>query len=156
MAKESGLNKNLSNNTKEGSMDIGGNKFTMKPVALTDMSNDRIYSFTYGTAETKSGTKGRGMSIGDDLYDSTPLIVVLNSDSKHLLGLNIHYFDVVSEKTRFIVKMRLGKNFDQRLIKKSIHLYRLDRIRSRIYEVNNLIADQKVLSSAANWVTVKK
>lgn len=139
---------------KEGLIQINNRNFILKPVGLSDVEQDRIYTWIYDAKGP--GTDGRNMAIGDGHYDRAPLCSIVSADVKGITALNVHYFDALPYKTRFIMKVRKGLVFDRKMVEKSIHRYRLDRIQSRIYEVKDLFMDATVLFSIADWKKVQR
>lgn len=134
---------------REGVITISGSNFTLKPVALSDMSPNRVFTFLYGAQS--SGTTGRS-GVPENSFDRTPLITPINIGKQYLDGLNVHYLSAISEKTRYIMKFRMGSGkLEAASIRQMFHRYRLDRVDSRIYMVKDLFVDASVLLSVADW-----
>ena len=135
--------------SQERILGLSGQNFKLKPVNLYEIEEDKIYTWSYQAIT--SGTTGKGLSIGDGFYDQNPLCLVLGASMKGILALNTHYLEMLPYKTKFIFKFRRGTAYNNNMISLMIHRYRLDRIKSQIFEVNDLVVDYEILKSKATW-----
>lgn len=128
-------------------------KFDLKKVSAGEVKEDGIYTWTY-KAE-KAGTTGRGVSTGDGYYDARPLCVILQIDKGGILALNTHYLENVISRGRLIWRLRKKQDVTRGMLEKMIHRYRIDRIKSAIYEVHDASVDARVLTTFAEWTRIK-
>ena len=136
----------------KGRIIIGGNKFALKAVSLSEMEKEKVYTYFYEAK--RSGTAYKGADLPKDSYDRTPLITPISIQSQYLDALNVHYLRTVSDKTRFVLTFRTGRSISKDDAMRCFHRYRYDRFKSKIYEVVDLFVDPYILATTADWQTI--
>lgn len=112
-----------------------------------------LFTFLYGAKQP--GLKGT------NLYDYCPQIIYLGAKRNkkkelYVIGANTHYWNGYIEKTKGILRFRSGLRLPTRLIVKSVHAYRVDRIVSPVYRAIDIIVDPAIMTSEPIWRTVSR
>ena len=136
----------------EGRIIIGGNKFALKAVSLSEMEKGKVYTYFYEAQ--RPGTSNKYKDLPKDSYDRTPLITPVSVESRYLVALNVHYLRTVNDKAKFVLKFRRGREIDKDDAKRCLHRYRYDRFKSKIYQVMDLFVDPYILATTADWQTI--
>lgn len=121
--------------------------------SASTMEQMNLYSFIY-----KAEKPGKKHS---NVFDANPQIALLSvkrSKSKDLyfIGANTHYWNGFTERSSGILRMQAGLKLPSRLLVSSIHAYRVDRIKSPIYEAIEVAVDPLILTGKPVWERVKK
>jgi hypothetical protein len=135
-------------------------------VNLSQLKEFDVVTFAYEA--DKPGFPKPGMQPPNPyLYDANPLIVLTDIrmiKGKHLLyGLNANYLMTKFARGRLILSFREGSTgttgnayINKSVYDRTIHSYRLDRVKSELFKPRNVVVDRDLLTSMANWKQIKK
>ena len=130
----------------------------MKPVSPTGVKASDVVFFGY-EAKT-SGFPKEGLTPPfPDLYDALPLILVTQvartKSSKLLVsGMNVNYLETRIDRGKVVLSLRFKAKIPSRLYRQMIHTYRVDRMKTPMFVVPDIIADPNIFNSFGEFKQV--
>jgi hypothetical protein len=139
----------------------GTNILGSKPISsFTEIEDGDVIQFLY-RAETPGYPSTERNPSRRHLYDYAPLVYVSKVErSKNrkvlITGANIHYLPMKVDKGKVIASINILNRVPTSLYKKTVHAYRVDRLKSKIYKVLDIAIDAQMLLSFPEWKDVRR
>ena len=137
----------------------------LKRINLANVEEFDVLAFAY-KAESPGFPKPGISPPNPNIFDANPLIVVMSIKlvkGRHIIyGLNVNYLMNRMDRGKLILSTRQGQAgnsgayINESIFDRTIHCYRLDRIKSELFKPRNVIVDIDLLTSMANWKLINK
>ena len=140
-------------------MASGRNIFGSKTISyLTELSSGDVCQFLY-KADSPGVDKRHGIP-GSSLYDYAPLVYVTEIKRSKagkiiLYGCNLHYLDKRVDRNKVIISLNLLSRVPRSLHHQTIHAYRADRVKSKIYRSFDITRDKDISLTMPQWKHVE-
>ncbi len=151
--------RNKSTDRRNQNIDSNRTGLGLVKVNLPELKEFDVITFAYQAEE--SGVARKGMNPPNpNLYDANPMIVLTDwkrvNGKMIIYGLNANYLFSKFAKGRLIFAMREERDVARPIYDRTIHAYRLDRVKSALYMPRDFLLDKDLLTSLANWKLAKK